>query len=121
MPRNNPRIVFVSSLLTSKIFWTQILGAAATIATAFGVHPQFLSTESQVEFVGTLTMLATVGFRLWGYGGPVSLTAPISPQPDQELPPGTHTITVAQVVTPTPPPVATITSAPLGAPNAGAL
>ncbi len=112
----NPQLVYVASLFTSKIFYTQVLAAAATIATAFGLHPAWLSAENQVELVGALTMLATMAFRLWGSVGPVSLTAPISTPAPQELPPGVHTITVQPPLAPVPPTTVSVVSQPLPPP-----
>jgi len=100
--QSNPQLVYVSSLFTSKIFWTQVLAGAGMLATALGLHPAWLSADNQAELVGTLTMVATVAFRLFAASGPVSVTAPLSTPANQELGVGEHTITVA----PPPPPVA---------------
>jgi len=112
MAQQNPQIVFVSSILTSKIFWTQVVAAAAMIATAAGLHPPWLDASNQAELVGALATLATVALRLWGYSGPVALTAPLSTQAAQELPPGTHTVTVQPPPAPAAPPPPTVTVQP---------
>ena len=111
----NPKIIFVQSLLTSRIFWAQVISLIAMIATTCGLHPQLLSEENQAELVGLIDMIATTVFRLWGVNGPVSLTAPITVPAPQDLPmSGTSTVTVhpqAVPVTP-PPPSVTVTPHP---------
>jgi hypothetical protein len=111
---NNPKIVFVASLFTSKIFWAQVVAIVATLATMSGFHPGWATEANQAELVGMIDMFATTALRIWGFSGPVSLTAPISALAPQELTAGVHTVTVTPPVpVPAPVPVLTISSAPL--------
>lgn len=107
-----------SSILTDKAFYAKALGGVALIVTAFGLHPAWLSLESQAEIAGGIAMLAALGFQLFGGQGPVSLTAPLSTPDPVVLPSGTHTVTVAAPPPPLPPPppVAVVTTHPAGAP-----
>lgn len=106
---NNPKLVFVASLFTSKIFWSQVIALAAMIATASGAHPQWASEASQAELVGLVDMIATTVFRLWGTNGPVSLSAPLSTPPAQDVSVGVHAVQVAPGGA-----TATVTTMPVG-------
>ncbi len=109
----NPKIILMSeaSILTDKAFWAKALGGLALITTAFGLHPSWLSLESQAEIAGGVAMLAALGFQLFGGQGPVSLTAPLSTPDPVTLPAGTHTVTVAAPPTPPlPTPVSVVTT-----------
>ncbi len=95
----NPKLVFVASLFTSRIFWTQVIALAALVVTAAGYHPALLSAENQAELVGLVDALMTTIFRVTGPNGPVTLSAPLRRRPPPlELAPGTHTVTVSRAV-----------------------
>lgn len=83
-----PKIVFIASLFTSRIFWAQVIALAALIATAAGWHPGWWSAENQAELVGLIDVLMTTIFRTTGTNGPVTLTAPLSTPPAIPIPPG---------------------------------
>lgn len=92
---NNPRLVFVSSLFTSRIFWTQMVGLAALLATISGAHPAWADPTQQAALVGAIDMIITTVLRLVGTNGPVSLSAPLSTPPPQEMDAGVHAVQVA--------------------------
>lgn len=96
----NPQLVFVTSLFTSRIFWTQVIALVALIVTAAGFHPDILSQANQAELVGLVDALMTTIFRVTGTNGPVSLKAPIRrPPAPVDVPPGRHTLTITAPLT----------------------
>jgi hypothetical protein len=110
MPTSAPaKLTFVSNLFTSKIFLTQVVTLAALIAGASGVH--VLDDQgAQAQLVGVLDVVVTMLLR-WLYPtGPVSISAPVSTPPAQDVPLGRSTVDIATpafspttaVVTPSP-------------------
>ena len=89
------QIQFVSSLFSSKIFWTNIVGIAAMIASAAGAKVPGLAPGQQEETIGMLMALATMLLRWLAPTGPVSLTAPLSVPAAQDVPAGASIVHVA--------------------------
>jgi hypothetical protein len=86
------KLQFVSSLLTSKIFWTQVVTVVALILNASGVHV-LDDSAAQAQLIAAIDAVVTVIFRLYS-SGPVSLTAPISTPPGQDVPTGASVVSV---------------------------
>lgn len=87
------KLTFVSNLLTSKIFLTQVVALAALIAGAAGVH--VLDDQgTQAQIIGILDAIITVLLRWLFPTGPVSLTAPILTPAAQDVPVGASVVTV---------------------------
>jgi hypothetical protein len=84
----NPKIVFVASLFTSRIFWTQVIALGALVLTKAGFTLPLLDDAGQAELVTLLDALMTTVFRTTGPNGPVSITAPLSTPAPIEVPPG---------------------------------
>lgn len=87
------QLQFVSSLFTSKIFWTQVITLIAMVLSASGVHV-IDAPGVQEQLVGTLDVVFTVIFRLTGANGPVSLGAPLNTPAPVDVPPGASVVTV---------------------------
>lgn len=87
------KLTFVSNLLTSKIFLTQVVALTALIAGAAGVH--VLDDQgTQAQIIGILDAIITVLLRWLFPTGPVSLTAPILTPAAQDVPVGASVVTV---------------------------
>lgn len=88
------QLAFVSSLFTSKIFWTQVVTLAALIASAAGVHV-LDDAGTQAQVIGMLDAIATALIRWWFPTGPVSLSGPLITPAPQDVPVGASVVTVA--------------------------
>ena len=94
MPPAPAQLIFVSNLITSKIFWTQVVTLVAMILSAAGVHV-IDAPGVQEQVIGILDALATTALRLWAPTGPVSLSAPMSVPASQPVAVGASVVHVA--------------------------
>lgn len=86
------KLSFVSNLLTSKIFLTQLVALAAMIASAAGYH-LLDGPGVQEQVIGFLDIVFTTIFRLYS-SGPVSLMGPLSTPSSQDIPAGASVVSV---------------------------
>lgn len=87
------KLTFVSNLLTSKIFLTQVVTLVALVASAAGYH-LLDGPGVQEQVIGFLDVGATVLLRWWLPSGPVALTAPFKTPPAQDVPAGASVVSV---------------------------
>lgn len=93
MPTAPAKLTFVSNLLTSKIFLTQVVAILASIASAAGVH--LLDDQGmQQQLILVLDGVVTALLRWLFPTGPVSITAPVSTPAAQDVPVGASVVTV---------------------------
>jgi hypothetical protein len=99
MPTAPAKLQFVSSLLTSKIFWAQVVTVIALILSASGVHV-LDDPAVQAQLIAAIDAIVTIVLRLYS-SGPVSLTGPISTPPSQDVPVGASVVAVPAPKDPT--------------------
>ncbi len=87
------KLQFVSSLFASKIFWAQIVSLVALILSAAG-YKVLDAPGAQEQIIGMLDGVATIALRLLFPTGPVSLTAPLSTPPSQDVQAGASVVNV---------------------------
>lgn len=93
MPTAPAQLNFVSNLFTSKIFLTQVIALAASIASAAGVH--VLDDQgTQQQIIGVLDFVITAILRWQFSTGPVSVSGPVSTPSPRDVPSGVSVVTV---------------------------
>jgi hypothetical protein len=86
------KLSFVSNLLTSKIFLTQLVTLVAMIASAAGYHV-IDSPGVQEQIITFLDIAFTILFRLYS-SGPVAVFGPFSTPTQQDVPAGASVVSV---------------------------
>lgn len=93
MPAAPAKLQFVKNTLSSKILWTQIVTVIAAVLTAQGVHV-LDDPATQALVITAIDGIVTAGLRMWSSGGPVSITAPMTAPPAQDVPMGASVVSV---------------------------
>lgn len=92
MPTAPAKLEFVTNLITSKIFWTQVVTIIALLLSMSGVHV-LDDPAVQVQLIAAIDAVVTVVFRLYS-SGPVSITGPITAPATQDVHTGASVVTV---------------------------
>jgi len=87
------KLTFVTNIITSKIFWVQVVTLVAMVASAAG-YKVLDAPGVQEQLVGALDAFATIILRLWFPSGPVSITGPLTSPTPKDVPPGTSIVVV---------------------------